>query len=116
MPISTRQHSRRVRSADRSAGFTGTIKTTSITTSNSTIGNAARPSHRPVRGHQDLSAALGALRVRHGLLDLLDGIDRLDGRREDALRDLLAEVGVDRSDLLERSCAQGSAEDEADER
>src|SRR4030095_16451526 len=33
----------------------------------------------PVRGDQDLAAALAALRVGQGIPDLLDGVDPLDG-------------------------------------
>src|SRR5262249_12547698 len=71
--------------------------------------------HRPVRRDEDLSAALAPLRVRHRLFYVLDGIDRLDRRRQDALRDLLAKLGVDRADLLERTAGERSAEDEADQ-
>ena len=56
------------------------------------------------------SAALAALRVRQGRLDLLDGIDLLDRSGEDALQDLLTEIGVDGSDLGERAPGQGAAQ------
>src|SRR5688572_8136994 len=71
---------------------------------------------QPVRGHQDLTAALAPLRVGQGGLDLLDRVDLLDRRRQDALEDLLAEVGVDRPDLRQRAGGQAAAEDESDQR
>ena len=57
-----------------------------------------------------------AARAPARFLDVLDGVDRLDGRRQDSLRDLLAEVGVDGADLLERAGGEPAAEDEADQR
>src|SRR6266850_6342260 len=80
---------------------------------------SSRPSSRflpPVRGYQDLTAALAPLRVGQRGLDLLDRVDLLDRRRQDPLEDLLAEVGVDRPDLRQRARGQAAAEDEPDQR
>src|SRR5438477_13071943 len=72
--------------------------------------------HRRVRCDEDLAAAPLALRVGQRGLDLVDGVHRLDRRREDALDDLIAEVRVDRANLSERARGQPAAQDEADQR
>src|SRR5213593_664280 len=100
-PFSSRSFLRIYRS-----GVSGSTDTVLVSPFTLRVKFAMLPSvrlHGPVRRHQDLPAALAALRVRHGFLDVLDGIDRLDGCRQDTLRDLLAEVGVDRADLVERT-------------
>src|SRR4030095_5101357 len=74
-----------------------------------------RRSHMAARRDEDLAAALALLRVRHRLFDVLDSIDRLDRGRQDPLRDLLAELGVDGADLLERAGGERPAEGEADQ-
>src|SRR5207253_7762025 len=72
--------------------------------------------YRAGRGDEDLAAALPALRVGQRGLDLVDGVDALDRRGEDAFDDLIAEVRVDRANLSERARGQSSPEDEADQR
>ena len=51
-----------------------------------------------------------------GGLDLVDRVHALDGRRERAREDLLAEIHVERADLRERARGQAAAQDEADQR
>src|SRR5262249_11835255 len=59
-------------------------------------------SHGSVRCHQNLTVALTSLSVGQRRLDLLDRIDLLDRRRQHAFRDLLAQIRVDLSNLIER--------------
>src|SRR5262245_34666547 len=76
---------------------------------------ALLPRDWSARRHEDLAAALALLGMLQRSLDVLDRVNPLDGRRQHALQDLAAEVGVDRADLLERAVRERATEDEADE-